>query len=292
MAAQSLHAEQFSRVRRIFPVVFTLIAGLSLTGVAFKIIQGLERERLKLDFEVIALSQARSLNERIHRWEDALHTMRNLFMASEHVSNSEFELLSNDLRSRQSGIHSFRWLCYVRGPDREATERSAKANVDPGWRIHEGVPGPDQLPQPAEVRDHHLPALYVAPARDATMELGFDHFQGPFQQAIQQAIETGTIAATQRIRLQTNQTGEYGWVAVLAIYKKERNPATPQERWDALEGVLMGEFRIGELLNGEIVDSSRAPADCPDRRNARHNGALSPELLPGESGNGTSTAGQ
>jgi PAS domain S-box-containing protein len=248
MAAQSSHVECPNRLRRFFPVVFILVAGAFLTIAAFAFIQGVERERIRLDFESIALNQARSLNERIHTYEESLHTFRSLFAASGHVDQAEFELISRDLRTRQPGIHQFHWLPFVREANRVAVESAARKEIHPDWVINDGVVGSDGRPQPAGSRAHYLPALYVSPPPESAVEWGRDQFRAGYQRALQRAIETGEIAATRRVSLQDSPTSEIGWITYLAVYENAVNPATVEDRWTKLQGLLQGEFRLSQLL--------------------------------------------
>ena len=194
-----------------------------------------------MDFEAIALNQARSLNERIHTYEESLHTLRNLFLASENVSRAEFELVCQELRGRQSGIHQILWLPYVKDADRIRLERDAKTEVHPNWQINNG--------KDRETRQTaYLPILYTSPSQGFGEELGFDQLRGPHERAVLRAIETGEIAATRRIPLQVDSDAEFGWMTFLAVYEYGPKPASIDERWAKLRGVVQGEFRFNELL--------------------------------------------
>jgi PAS domain S-box-containing protein len=258
MAAQTLHNEPASRLRRTFPVAFTLVAGITLTLLAFKILRDMEHERVALDFEAIALNQTRSLNEKIHEYEESLHMLRNLLIASEHVSSDEFELVCQDLRTRQSGIHALRWLPFVPSANRAATERDARTTIDPNWTIHDGDGGPGSEVQDTDSRMHFLPVLYVSPRSDNSMALGSDQLVGSHQHAIQRAIDTGMISATRRVPLQGRSAPEFGWIIYLAVYEKGTISESAGQRWKKLQGVLQGDFRLSDLLNGNSVDYSQA----------------------------------
>jgi PAS domain S-box-containing protein len=256
MAAQSSQVERPTGLRRVFPVAFTVFSGIGLTITAFAIIQGLERERIRLDFESVALNQARSLNERIRTYEESLYSLRSHFAASEKVTHSEFELICQDLRTRQTGIHEFNWLPHVREADRAAVETDARNTIRPDWVIHDGIVGSDGRLQPAHSRAHYLPALYKSPLQENTTELGRDHLRLSYQRTIQRAIETGEIAATRRVSLQDGSPPEFGWITYLAVYEKGANPVTLEDRWAKLQGLLQGEFRLSQLLTRN-VDLSR-----------------------------------
>jgi PAS domain S-box-containing protein len=248
MAAQSLYVERPNRLRRFFPVALTLVTGASLTIAAFAFMQGMERERIRLDFESIALNQARSLDERIHTYEESLHIFRILFAASGHVDQAEFELISRDLRTRQPGIRQFHWHPFVREANRAEVERDAREEIHPDWVINDGVVGSDGRPLPAGSRPHYLPALYISPPPDSAIEWGRDQFRVGYKRALQRAIETGEIAATRRVSLQDSPTSEFGWITYLAVYEGAVNPATVDDRWAKLRGLLEGEFRLSQLL--------------------------------------------
>lgn len=249
MAAQSLNADSPNRLRRIFPAAFTIVAGICLTAFAFTLIQGLERERMKLDFESIAINQVRSLNERLHAYEESLHTLSSLFVASENVSRAEFDLVCHDLRTRQSGVFQLRWLPFVRDENRLAAESGARAEVLPDWTIRDADVGPDGRPKPAEKRANYLPTLFVSPPSANSAELGVDQFQRSHQEAIKRAIETGQFAATKRVPLGSGPESELGWISFLAVYEKGVNPTTVEDRWAKLQGVLQGSFRLNQLLS-------------------------------------------
>jgi PAS domain S-box-containing protein len=255
MAAQSSHVERPTRLRWVFPVTFTVFTGIGLTITAFAIIQGMERERIRSDFESVALNQARSLNERIRTYEESLHTLRSHFAASEKVTEAEFELICRDLRTRQTGIHEFNWLPYVREGNRAAVERDARNATHPDWIIHDGIRGRDGRPQPANSRTHYLPVLFKSPPEGNTTELGRDHLRLGYQRAMQRAIETGEIAATRRVSLQNGSPSEFGWISYLAVYEKGTNPSTLEDRWANLLGLLQGEFRLSQLLTRNIDPS-------------------------------------
>jgi PAS domain S-box-containing protein len=257
MAVQALHAERPNRLRRIFPVAFTVIAGICLTALAFSIVQGLEDERIELDFESIAVNQVRSLNERINTYEDSLHTLRSLFVASEHVSRTEFDLVCDELRVRQPGAHQFRWLPFVRHADRLAVERDARTEINSNWAITENTADIVGQPKPAETRPHYLPTLYISPPGGNSGELGVDQFQGPHQRALQRAIETTKIAATRRVPFEPRSGAEFGWIVFLAVYEKGASPSAVDDCWAKLQGVLQGEFYLNEpLLSGADLNQA------------------------------------
>ncbi len=251
--------------KRILPLVFTLGLGVALSVAAFLLVQRSERQRVEAEFDWRARSQGGTLRTILDGYEETLHSLRNVFDASGNVSYGEFRLAAADLRERHPGIHLLQWLPLVRHAQRATFEQQARTQVWPHYVINQGQGGYDPATEtlgpmtPVEEQAEYLPIHYIEPPEGNEVAFGFDHFQGGLREVVQSALEHGRMAASRRVQLRDPQTmnparerKEFGWVFLLPVYERARQPATPAERRTQLRGFVEGAFRLSDLVRRSV----------------------------------------
>jgi signal transduction histidine kinase len=110
---------------------------------------------------------------------------------------------------------------------------------------------------PAKDRDYYIPVTYIAPLQGNEAALGFDLNSSESRlAAIEPARDSGEIQATGRIRLVQEQRDQYGFLVVLPLYQSGEIPASLADRQAEFDGLLVGVFRIADVVEETLADLS------------------------------------
>jgi len=240
---------------RSWPAWLTLLGGVALSVGVFMLVRTWEVERVRSEFHWRAESRARVLEHELRRYEECLHAMRDVFAASERVTGTEFRNVVMSQLERHPGFDRFEWLPFVRKGERAKFDALMREKEQAQWMIRDQ---PDTA-EPAAEREQYLPLLYSVSSSGRAAALGTDQFLGPFQRAIQAALDTGKPAATRRVALEESE--DLGIAIVLPVYFDESEPATAEQRAARLRGVLRGVFRLRDLAKRSILTAEEPAVD-------------------------------
>ena len=229
------------------------MCGLVFSGVVAKVVRDQERERFESEFERQAQIQTRAMEVAVHGFEECLFALRVLFDSSDDVRVEEFRRAAADLRARHPGIELLAWMPRVAREERAAFEAGAMREDGTKFFIHENAEGSatDAL-APVPVGDEYLPVQYCDPMRGNEAIFGSDQFRGPYRETNVRSIESGDVAATQRVTLGENEGAEPGWAFALAVYRGDPAPQTAEERRSRLRGVLAAAVPFSDLLANTV----------------------------------------
>jgi PAS domain S-box-containing protein len=247
----------------MMPMIGVVALGIALSVAVFALVGRWERERVAQNFTIQARNHFGDVAITVQRYQEALFTLRDVFAASDEVTFAEFRTAAADLRERHPGIQSLAWLPRVSEARRAEIEARAAREVHGDFAIREGplpAPGADPaapLPVAAPGREY-LPVLYLDPVSGQESAFGYDHFAGPFRDAILRARDEGIVMATPCVRLRAEVPG---WLFFLPIYKTGPTPRTAPDRQAAFLGCVLGSFRFADLLAGSIDATARRDAE-------------------------------
>lgn len=239
--------------RRYLPVTLTVCFGAAVSITMFTIVQGWERERIRLDFETRAMHLAVPIQRSVEESTEGLRAISSFLEASPTIGRRQFETFAKREVSEHPSIQALEWIPPVRDAERAAYEAAARRDGYPDFQITERD-SQGQMVRAAR-RPAYFPVFYVEPFKGNEIALGFDLASNPARlEALERARDTGAPAATSRIVL-VQETGEqFGFLIFMPIYRPGSSNETVEKRRRNLLGFALGVFRIKELVEASLSD--------------------------------------
>ncbi|MBW4653704.1 MAG: CHASE domain-containing protein [Kaiparowitsia implicata GSE-PSE-MK54-09C] len=240
------------------PIIMGLTLGLGVglsVGAAWFVGQW-EATRRQTQFQQQIENLATALQRSLNRYTDVLTFLHDYYRVSEEpVSRQSFaEYVARSLAT-YPGIQALEWAPLVRLGDRATFEASIQAEDYPTFEITEL--SPDNQLQRAGERAEYVPVTYVAPFLNNEAALGYDLSSDATRAAaIAPARASGRIIATERIRLVQEQRDQFGFLVVLPLYPNGDIPSDQATREAQFEGILLGVFRVADVVEEALQDLS------------------------------------
>jgi signal transduction histidine kinase/CheY-like chemotaxis protein/HPt (histidine-containing phosphotransfer) domain-containing protein len=245
--------------RGFWPTAGVAVFGIVISLVSFSILRDFEFEFAKQDFVGKASEDTLVIKAAIAEDLDKVSDLRALFETFPNaVSQAEFKVFTKKLIERNTSILGSSWVVRVKREERAAHEAEGSRQGIPGYRIRTI----DPLGQRSAVspeRDEYFPVMYVtdAPSSSAVYGLDMGSEEGRLK-TIEQARDTGQIAISPIIALQSGRGGRDGFFACLPVYRSGLRYGSPEERRINLIGFVQVVFRISTMI--ESIFNARVPA--------------------------------
>jgi len=242
--------QNFSLVGIPWLALVLLVTGLGASLSAFLMLNAELDLHQNLEFQWVAHNRNNALKKGIEDSLDAVKSLRDLIDASPDIGYEAFSGFAQALLGRYRGVHTLEWVPAVAAGLREAHERDAKTTF-PGYHLTEYANRLDR--QPASARQTYFPIYYMEPFRQAGELLGFDYGSSAlYRELIKRATDSGKMVVSGRIRLLQGEDSQYGFQAFLPVYANGAAISTLEKRRAALQGLVVGVFRIADLANASI----------------------------------------
>ncbi len=234
--------------------------GLSLSVLATASVRHWEVEqqqsRFQRQIEGLTIAQQRSLN----RYTTVLNFLSDLYRVQPApVPQRMFEGFVARSLAVYPGIQALEWAPLVLHDDRDAYEQAIRAEGYPDFALVE-LDADGRL-IPAGDRPYYLPVTYIAPLASNEAALGFDLNSSPVRAAaLEPARDSGMIQATSRVRLVQEPSDQYGFLVVSPLYQTDVIPDQLIARRTAFRGVLLGVFRVADVIE-EALQGLSYPID-------------------------------
>jgi len=230
-----------------------LAFGIALSVLAWHLAESRSQNDARAEFEATTRAVSDNLESRILSYEDLLHGLQGLFVASQTVSRAEFRHYLDNMRlaSRYPGIRSVSYS--ERVFDREEFEKKVRANsgIQPAGRV-------DFTIKPAGTRPEYLAVLYVEPFAGHEEAYGMDiTADATRRKQADRARDTALAITSETTPLVSSAGKNLAAISLqLALYKGDV-PAltlTPAQRRDAFSGMLDITFAVRDLANEALED--------------------------------------
>lgn len=239
----------------------TLLVGamLSVTGfwLAAHLTHHAEEDRMTEAFMLDASDRFEMVGRELDRGPEALHALRNFFLASRQVSAEEFQVFGQPSLDSRPDLHAFFW-----------------------------VPAEGTLDAP------RFPVRQVATEDRSTLLLGQDlAAETDIRAAMERARDAGELVSLLRPPLCPQLREQYCQLLILPVYAGAYNPADVETRRASLRGFVMA-----GILPAELVKLAQSGLDARGmslwlmeregtgtlRLVAHHRARLAPPLPPGQ----------
>ncbi|MGR3277563.1 CHASE domain-containing protein [Acaryochloris marina NIES-2412] len=226
----------------------TGILGIGLSALLATKFYYLETQSIQKDFQ-------QDINEQVHRLEanidakmEVINSLKLLFDSSDQVKPKEFKQFTHNLLARHKDIQALEWVPKVKHADR-ATFIKQRQQDYPAFEITQQVSQGKMVR--AQKRSNYFPVSFLEPFAGNELALGFDLASDASRmEAITLAIDTGMVQSTTNLTLVQEREDQKGFITFIPVYQDQ--PNTLDSKRQRLQGLVLGVFRISDLVNAAI----------------------------------------
>ncbi|MFT5757136.1 MAG: CHASE1-domain containing sensor protein [Alteromonadaceae bacterium] len=191
--------QQLNLPKRIFVVVSSVLGCLAISLLINTSQQQQLHQRFE-NFEKAGQQIQRYVDSEITQISQKINALSALFMASEHVSASEFSAFSQRIFNNSSNIRALEWVPVVSSDNKDLYEADSSVELDMNYVIKEQtVMGNTLLARP---RLLYMPVLYLYPNETNQSAFGLDLYQDQEKKkAIALALSTNLMIASAPLTL-------------------------------------------------------------------------------------------
>jgi diguanylate cyclase (GGDEF)-like protein len=242
-----------ARPARYLVAVMAAIVGTLVSAVAFVAVSNWEYRLADLKLLELAKNDQQTLNSDLQYATDVLYTLRAYYSTTHQaVGRPEFQAFAKDLRGRLVGLRNTGWARRVTREQRDAFERSVRAEGFPDFEIWERDSKGHRIR--AGDRAEYLPILYPDPVELTPHIMGFDISSEPIRaDAVRRARNSGRPAATPPMDLITKPDG---FMTFIAVYPKV---SSADDMSGGPDGFMYGVFGTGPMIEN-ILQSNALPS--------------------------------
>ncbi|MTI38133.1 CHASE domain-containing protein [Fulvivirga lutimaris] len=217
----------------------TLLIGVALSvGLFLSLQNSFETKRDRLLSNSFGTLQDR-IQQEIDRNFDVLYAIKASYLAYQGMSREEFASYAGYYTSRIASIQALEWVPVIKLAERDSFELATRAE---GFENFEIFKRSGDTTVRAEDRPIYYPVYYIEPFEDNKAAFGFD--PGPSsairQNAIDQAIVSGEVAASEVIDIVQRSSTEKAILTFVPVYK----PDTKE-----VDCLVEGVYLMDELIN-------------------------------------------
>ncbi len=195
-----------------------LMAGLAVSWIVWQVAEHNEDLRIGESFRRRAEVQLRFAQQRLHLYNEMIHSLRNFFYGQRTVTRDEFHLISQDLLQRYPAVQALQWVPLVPADRRDAFERNASREHGRPFVITERDAAGRFVP--AAVRPEHTAILFTEPMAGNSVVVGYDILTAPTAPALLRARTTRELVVTPQFRLAQSDApaDEFGLVFIMPVF--------------------------------------------------------------------------
>ncbi|MFH1691662.1 MAG: CHASE domain-containing protein [Candidatus Omnitrophota bacterium] len=244
------------KLNRAYKVSFLIfLVGLFLSLFLFFLVNGWEKKRLELEFNLRVSERVRMIQEVVLDHLSVLYSIGDFYAASKDIRRDEFRLFTQSIFARHKDILVLDWLPRVFDADRGAFEKMARQEGLEDYFIKDLSPEGKFIP--AARRTEYFPIFFMEPSGKDFSFFGFDVASSPERfKAMQEACDLGQAMSTHASVLFRGLRGKYVFRLFLPIYEEVSGVLqSTEERRRSLIGFVSLLSSMGILVESAIEDS-------------------------------------
>ncbi|MBN1943830.1 MAG: CHASE domain-containing protein, partial [Phycisphaerae bacterium] len=258
MTGEEKRIRRSHRWRRRITLGIAIVTGLLLTAAVFVAFWKVERRRAREEFLNLAHQRQDAAYHALMERLFVLQAVRSMYMASTFVERSEFATFTNLYINRVPGVEGLWWVPRIPASGRDECERLARRDGIEAFAVFEH--DAKGRPIPASPREIYYPVLYAQPQREYRQFLGFDAGTLPsFRDVMRRARDENRTLVVQNESNSGLPPLSDAVVFVTPVYQKGAEILTVAERREHFLGLVMGGFRLSEILLGETTAYDTPP---------------------------------
>lgn len=212
-------------------------------------------QRAKQHFEQ-RINEIKSLiDERLGDYGHLLTGSQGLFSTLDEINGDQWHdyVISQNLKQKYPGVLALAFARHVKEEEKEKFIGEIRSGDIPDFMI-----------KPGGVRPEYAPEIFrESVSENAPRVIGFDQFAEPARRsALQQARDTGMIAATGKLNLAhgPGQSAITGFILYAPVYRRGALPKSVYERREALVGFILCPITVEKFMK-DIFGSGYSDVD-------------------------------
>ena len=203
-------------------------------------------------FELNVKEVAQAIDERMRQHAQILLGGAGLFNASATVDRLAWQRYVETLRLDQfsQGVQGVGYSEIIAQENLGRRSLALQAQGSPDFEVH-----------PAGTRAVYSAIVYLEPLTQRNQHgIGYDMLTDPNRaQAMRRAADSGmpTLSEKVDLLLETEANKKIGVLMHMPVYRKQQSLATPQDRWQALQGFVFIPLRVQDLMRGLLGERER-----------------------------------
>ncbi len=207
-----------------------------------------EQAAFKLGFEKDVADKAAAIERELLVNIEVLYAVKGLYDSSEKVTHEEFSHLAESFIARHPNIQALEWIPKVLDKDRLGFELEIQ-QYNKQFTITEKAD--DGAMVIAGYRQVYFPVTFLTPMQGNEAAYGFDLASSPTRFAsLEQSRDSGEMTASGSMRLVQEAENQKGFLIFMPVYKGQSDSL--MARREALQGFVLGVFRIGDIVASAI----------------------------------------
>lgn len=242
------------RYYRYLPIGLTLSLGVGLSLIASILVGKWERSSRHVQFQRRIDNLTTALQRSINRYTEVLLATGDFYDASQlGVNRQEFKTFVRRAITSYRGIQALEWAPHIRDRERLSYEQTMRSQGYPTFQITEKDNQGTLIR--AKQRQDYFPVTYVEPWEGNEVAFGYNLSSDITRRAaLERARDTAKIATTDRITLVQEEKDQFGFLVVLPVYRHQTSVRTLQARRENLEGVVLGVFRVSDVVEESLQE--------------------------------------
>jgi PAS domain S-box-containing protein len=240
--------------------VLVAVSGVVVTVGVCLYLRDRERRVIEARFRLEAEERVGAIRREFTANLGSLHALMAFYHGSEEVTWIEFDVFTDFLFERHSGVHSYGWVPLIAADDRADHEKAAREEGYDDYKISERDPQGELIP--AGEREQCYPVHFLEPWSENLLALGLDlGADDRFIGLIKKSRDTGQFAAC--VPPNVEQTGEEtpGLLVFAPVYARNHPTDTIEQRQQAFMGVYVSVLNVSEIMEGALRYFVRAGID-------------------------------
>ncbi|WP_448604724.1 CHASE domain-containing sensor histidine kinase [Thermoleptolyngbya sp.] len=231
-----------------------LSLGLGLSVLAAALVHRWEATNRQVRFQRQIENLGTALQRSLNRYTDMLAFLGDYYTVEpESVSRQTFAAFVGRSLQTHPGVQALEWAPLVMQAERTAFEQQVQQEGFATFQIRE-LDSAGKLLRAGD-RPFYVPVTYVEPLAGNESALGYDLSSNLVRgRAIALARDSGRISTTGRIRLVQEQRDQFGFLVFLPLYATRQTPTNLAQRRQAFAGVLLGVFRVSDVVEESLQD--------------------------------------
>ncbi len=236
------------------------LVGLTISGVVYRALRVREQRLLEAWFRIDAGVHVGAVQREVNECLWVLDALTAFYAGSQLVEREEFRAFSQSFFARHPGLLALGRAARVSHADRVNHEEEAREELHADYRICQ-KDAEEQI-VPADPRDTYYPVFFLEPADAKVLPAGFDLASSEvFRVALKRIEDGASIAAGMATAVETGEGRAVGVFVFEPVYRAGVVPESRDERLKALEGVVLGCFRIGGIIDHALAETEPEAID-------------------------------
>ena len=232
-------------------LLLALFFGFTLSFFLGHFFYSLETKVIQAEFEKDFMTESLAIEREITLNFHAVHSLKNFYDNSQHVSDEEFHRFASTLLQSHSIIKGLSWVPRITQAQRPNYESQAQyfthrfpiTERDNALKLDK-----------AKSSDAYYPVTYIEPILKNKNALGFNLASNPKRlSALNLARQTGEIAITASLQLVQEKGVKKSFLAVLPVYD-QHDPANAANK--AIKGYITAVFHINDLISEALQNTA------------------------------------